>query len=72
MYFVMETELLNYRQRRTHNVVSGDHTRVMKLSNGQFIVTIPREVARWKYAGKGTLLKWFDGGMNRVIVKILA
>lgn len=67
----METELLNYRARRTHNVVSKDHTRVMQLSNGQFIVTIPREIARWKHIGKGTLLKWSDGGQNRIIMEVL-
>ena len=57
-------------RRRTHKVVARDHTRLIKLGNGQLIVTIPREVSRWKRIGKGTLLKWQDGGENRLIVEV--
>ena len=56
--------------QRIHKVVDRDHTRVIKLGNGQFIVTIPRELCRWKHVNKGTLLKWQDGGGNRLIVEI--
>ena len=44
---------------------------VIQLSNKQMIVTIPREITRWKRVGKGTLVKWSDGGLNRVIIEIL-
>ncbi|MDE1871192.1 MAG: hypothetical protein KGI06_03050 [Candidatus Micrarchaeota archaeon] len=60
-----------YRKRRTYNVIAKHYTRVMRLSNGQFIVTIPRELTRWKNIGKGTLLKWSNGGENRLIVEII-
>lgn len=66
----METELLNYRARRVHKVVSKDHTRVMQLGNGQLLATVPRELSRWKNISKGTLLKWSDGGQNRIIIEI--
>ena len=68
----METELPNYRARRAHKVVSKGHTRVMRLSNGQLIVTIPREIARWKHIDKGALLKWSDAGANRILIEVLA
>ena len=56
--------------QRIHKVVDRDHTRVIKLGNWQFIITIPRELCRWKHVNKGTLLKWQDGGGNRLIVEI--
>ena len=69
----MESEKLSFTlvKRRIHKVVARDHTRVIKLGNGQFIVTIPRELCRWKQVNKGTLLKWQDGGSNRLIVEVM-
>lgn len=60
-----------YRKRRTHKVISRDYTRIMRLSNGQLIVTLPREIGRWKHIDKGTLLKWSDGGLNRIIIEVV-
>ena len=59
-----------YRKRRTHKVVSRSSTRVMQLSNKQLLVTVPREIARCKHINKGTLVKWSDGGENRVILEV--
>ena len=59
-----------YRKRRTHKVVLRSSTRVMQLSNKQLLVTVPREIARWKHINKGTLVKWSDGGENRVILEV--
>ncbi len=67
----MENELGDYRKRRQHKIESRDKTRVIQLSNRQMIVTIPREITRWKYIGKGTLLKWSDGGLSRIIMEVL-
>ena len=69
----MESENVSFNlvKRRTHKVVAKDRTRVIKLGNGQFIVTIPRELCRWKRINKGTLLKWLDGGENRLIVEVM-
>ena len=61
-----------YRKRRSHKRATKDFSRVMRLSNGQFLATIPRELARWKKVEKGTLLRWSDGGMNRIIVEVMA
>jgi len=44
----------------------------MQFKNGQILVTVPREIARWKHISKGTLLRWSDGGKNRVIVEVLS
>ena len=68
----MESEKPSFTlvNRRIHKVVDMDHTRVIKLGNGKFIVTIPRELCRWKHVNKGTLLKWQDGGSNRLIVEV--
>ena len=66
----MENELINYRQRRVHKRVGRCFTRVIRLSNNQLLVTIPREIARWKHIGKGALVKWSDGGLNRVIIEV--
>jgi len=44
----------------------------MQFGNGQILVTVPREIARWKHIGKGTLLRWSDGGENRIIVEVLS
>ena len=67
----MENDLGKYRQRRQHKVESRDKTRVIQLSNKQLIVTIPRETTRWKHIVKGTLLKWSDGGHNRIIIETI-
>lgn len=61
----------DYRKRRTNKVESRDKTHVIQLSNQQLIVTIPREIARWKHIRKGTLVKWSDGGQNRIIVELV-
>ena len=68
----MESEKPSFTlvNRRIHKVVDMDHTRVIKLGNGKFIVTIPRELCRWKHVNKGTLLKWQDGCGNRLIVEV--
>jgi hypothetical protein len=66
----MENKLANYRQRRQHKTESRDKTHVIQLSNKQLIVTIPREITRWKHIGKGTLVKWSDGGLNRIIIEV--
>ena len=67
----MKNELVDYRKRRQHKIESRGKTRVMQLSNKQMIVTIPREITRWKHIGKGTLVKWSDGGLNRIIIEIV-
>lgn len=67
----MENELGDYRKRRQHKIESRDKTRVIQLSNKQLIVTIPREITRWKHIGKGSLLKWSDGGLDRIIIDII-
>jgi len=56
----------------THKVAGRDKSRAMQFGNGQIIVTVPREIARRKHIGKGTLLRWSDGGENRVIVGVLS
>lgn len=66
----MENERIDYRSRRTHPVAR-DCSRVMQLSNGQFLVTVPREITRWKRIGKGTLVRWSDGGPDRIIIDVL-
>jgi len=58
--------------KRTHNVVGRDKSRAMQFGNGQILVTVPREIARWKHIGKGTLLRWSDGGENRIIIEVLS
>ena len=68
----MGNEFRDYRRRRQHKIESRDKTRVIHLSNKQLIVTILREIARWKHnIGKGTLLKWSDAGLNRIIKWLL-
>lgn len=63
--------MYSYIKLNPTGTVARDHTRVIKLGNGQFIVTIPRELCRWKHVNKGTLLKWQDGGGNRFIVEVI-
>ena len=57
--------------KRTHKVAGRGKSRAMQFGNGQILVTVPREIARWKHIGKGTLLRWSDGGENRVIIEVL-
>ena len=57
---------------RTHKVSDRGKSRAMQFKNGQILVTVPREIARWKHIGKGTLLRWSDGGENKVIVEVLS
>ncbi len=66
----MENKLFEYRQRRVHKRTGKDYTRVIQLSNSQLLVTIPKEIARWKHINKGTVVKWSDGGLNRIIVEV--
>ena len=40
----------------THKIVGRDKSRAMQFGNGQILVTVPREIARWKHISKGTLL----------------
>jgi len=56
--------------KRTHKVAGRGKSRVMQFKNYQILVTVPREIARWEH--KGTLLRWSDGGENRVIVEVLS
>jgi hypothetical protein len=63
--------MTNYRKRRVHKVVSRSSTRVIQLSNKQLLVTVPREITRWKNIRKGTLLKWSEGGQNRIIIDVI-
>jgi len=58
--------------KRTHKIVGRDKSRAMQFGNGQILVTVPREIARWKHISKGTLLRWSDGGENRIIVEVLS
>jgi len=58
--------------KRTHKVEGKDKSRVLQFKNSQIIVTALRKITRWKQAGKGTLLRWPDGGDNRVIVEVLS
>lgn len=62
--------MFEYRKRRTHTMVARDQTRVIQLSNKQLLVTVPREIARWKRVSKGSLLKWSDGGLNRILLEV--
>jgi len=57
--------------KRAHKVAGRDKSRAMQFKNGQILVTVPREITRWKHIGKGTLLRWSDGGKNRIIVEVL-
>jgi len=57
--------------KHTHKVAGRGKSRVMQFKNGQILVTVPREIARWKRIGKGTLLRWSDGGENRIIIEVL-
>jgi len=50
------------QQARLYNYSVADHIP---------LVTVPREIARWKHISKGTLLRWSDGGENRIIVEVL-
>jgi hypothetical protein len=65
----MENGMLEYRQRRKHFRLGKDYTRVIQLSNKQLLITIPREISRWKHIEKGTVVKWSDGGENRIIIE---
>ena len=56
--------------KRIHKVAGRGRSRVMQFKNGKILVTVPREIARWKYIGKCALLRWSDGGENRVIVEV--
>ncbi|VVB81973.1 Uncharacterised protein [uncultured archaeon] len=58
-------------KRRTHKIVSREHSHVLMLKNGQCLATIPRELTRWKKIGKGTLLKWSDAGSNRLLIEVV-
>jgi len=44
--------------KRTHKVAGRGKSRAMQFGNGQILVTVPREIARWKHIGKGTLLSY--------------
>lgn len=58
-------------QRRSRKGLKRDITLVIQLKNRQFLTTLPREVARWKHIDKGSLLKWSDGGLNRIIIEVV-
>ena len=58
--------------KRAHKVVARDKSKVTQFKNGQILATVPREIARRKQIGKGTLLRWRDGGENRIIVEVLS
>jgi len=43
--------------KRTHKVAGKGKSRVMQFGNGQVLVTVPREITRWKHISNGTLLR---------------
>ncbi len=47
-----------------------DQTVLMEMHNGQFLTTMPREIVRWKKLAKGAVLKWSDGGPNRITIEL--
>jgi len=53
--------------KRAHKIVGRGKSRATQFKNGQILVTVPREIAGWKHISKGTLLRWPDGGENRII-----
>jgi hypothetical protein len=57
--------------KKQHKPTGENKTRVMGLGNGQLLATIPKSVAAWKNIGKGSLIKWSDGGPGRIIVEIV-
>lgn len=59
-----------FGDNRQHKRGKSDQSVVMQLGNGQFIVTLPKYVASWKGISKGSLLKWSDGGQNRIIIEV--
>jgi hypothetical protein len=47
--------------KRTHKVAGRGKSRAMQFGNGQILVTVPREIARWKHKGKrhtASLVRW--------------
>ena len=54
-----------------HRKIDKDHSRVMRLGNGQLMATVPREISRWKHIEKGTVLRWSDGGPGRILIEVL-
>jgi len=38
--------------KRTHKVAGRGRSRAMQFKNGQILVTVPREIARWKHISK--------------------
>ncbi len=57
--------------KRKHNRLSKDLTRAMVLNGTQRIVTIPREMCRWKKIEKGAVLKWSDAGPGGLLIEVL-
>lgn len=60
-----------FGDNRTHKRGKSDQSVVMQLGNGQFIVTLPKYVASWKGIAKGAVIKWSDGGPERILVEIV-
>ncbi len=62
---------MEFWKKPQHRKIDKDHSRVMKLGNGQLLATVPREISRWKHIGKGTLLRWTDAGDGRILIEIV-
>lgn len=53
--------------KKQHQRLPGNRSRVMQLGNGQLIVTLPKQIAEWKRARKGSVIRWEDGGGDRIV-----
>jgi hypothetical protein len=62
----MENAKFELWKRRKHYHTRADQTRTIQLGNGQLLITIPKMIANWKQIGKGSLVRWSDGGLNRI------
>ena len=60
-----------FGDKKQHKRGKSDQSVVMQLGNGQYLITLPKYVASWKGVKKGTLLRWSDGGPNRILVEVM-
>jgi hypothetical protein len=58
--------------KRTHLRGKSNQSVVMQLGNGQYIITLPKNVASWKGIQKGSLLKWSDAGQGRIMLEVVS
>lgn len=59
-----------FGNNKQHQRSKADHSVVMQLGNGQYIITLPKHVAAFKGIQKGTIVKWSDAGINRILIEI--